>query len=127
MRRSAKPAKTKAEATGPVARKSRKNEGARIRDLEERLAEALKREAEAREQQTATAEILRVISASPTEVQPVFDAMAQSAARLCEAQFCAVYRFDGQVLAFVAHHGLGPEGVPSIYSVRLFNVDFRPA
>ena len=82
---------------------------------------------EALEQRTATSEILRVISASPTEVQPVFDAMAQSAARLCEAQFCAVYRFDGQVLAFVAHHGLGPEGVPSIYSVRLFNVDFRPA
>ena len=71
---------------------------------------------EALEQQTATSEILRVISASPTEVQPVFDAMAQSAARLCEAQFCAVYRFDGQVLAFVAHHGLGPEGLAAYRS-----------
>ena len=57
-----------------------------------------------------------MISASPTDVQPVFDAMAQSAARLCEAQFCAVYRFDGQVLAFVAHHGLGPEGLAAYRS-----------
>ena len=109
MRRGAKPAKAKAEAKHPVARKSPRNEGSRVRALEKRLAEAL-------EQQTATAEILRVISASPTEVQPVFDAMAQSAARLCEAQFCAVYRFDGQVLAFVAHHGLGPEGLAAYRS-----------
>ena len=71
---------------------------------------------EALEQQTATSEILRVISGSPTEVQPVFDAMALSAARLCEAQFCAVYRFDGQVLDFVAHHGLGPEGLAAYRS-----------
>jgi PAS domain S-box-containing protein len=66
---------------------------------------------EALEHQTATAEILRVISGSPTDVQPVFDTIAQSAARLCEAQFCFVYRFDGQLLHFVAHHGVSPEGV----------------
>jgi GAF domain-containing protein/HAMP domain-containing protein len=65
---------------------------------------------EALEHQTATAEILRVISASPTDVQPVFDSIAQSAARLCEAQFCFVYRFDGERLHFVAHHGVSDEG-----------------
>ena len=66
---------------------------------------------EAREQQTATAEILRVIRASPTDVQPVFDMIAESASRLCEAQFCFVYRFDGQLLHFVAHHSVSPKVV----------------
>ena len=66
---------------------------------------------EAREQQTATAEILRVIRASPTDVQPVFDMIAESASRLCEAQFCFVYRFDGQLLHFVAHHSVSPKAV----------------
>jgi PAS domain S-box-containing protein len=63
------------------------------------------------EQQTATGEILRVISRSPTDVQPVFDTIARSAAQLCEAQFCHLFRFDGELLHFVAHHGLTPEGV----------------
>src|SRR5207247_4563904 len=62
-----------------------------------------------RDQQAATIEILRVISSSPTDVQPVFDMIAESAARLCEAQYCFVYRFEGQLLHFVAHHGLTAE------------------
>ena len=64
---------------------------------------------EALEQQTATSEILRVIPQSPTDVQPVFDMIAESAARLCEAQYCFVYRFESQFLHFVAHHGLTAE------------------
>src|SRR5262249_34030005 len=64
---------------------------------------------EALEQQAATSEVLRVISRSPTDAQPVFDMIAESAARLCEGQFCFVYRFDGQLLYFVAHHSLTPE------------------
>ncbi|WDZ81674.1 GAF domain-containing protein (plasmid) [Ensifer adhaerens] len=64
---------------------------------------------EALEQQTATSEILRVISTSPTDAQPVFDTIAQHAARLCGAQFCHVFRYDGELLHFVAHHQLEPE------------------
>src|SRR5262249_52655606 len=60
---------------------------------------------EALERQTATSEILQVISSSPTDVQPVFHAIAKSAARLCEAFDAVVYRVDGDVLRSVAHSG----------------------
>ncbi len=65
---------------------------------------------ESLEQQTATSEILRVISSSPTDAQPVFDTIAESAARLCGAQSCFVFRFDGSLVHFVAQHGLTPDG-----------------
>jgi len=104
MRRGEKPAKAKVEATLPVARKSLKDRSSKDRDLEKRLAEALKREAEALDQQTATAEILRVISSSPTDVQPVFRTIAESAVRLSGALFGSVYRFDGGLIHMVAHH-----------------------
>jgi GAF domain-containing protein len=60
------------------------------------------------EQQTATSEILRVISGSPTDVQPVFDAILESAVRLCSAAVAAVYRFDGERLELVAGHNTAP-------------------
>ena len=104
--RDPKSAKSKVEATPPVTRMSPKGDGARGRDLEERLAESLKREAEAQEQQAATAEILRVISQSRADVQPVFDAIANSAVRICDAAFSGVFRFDGSLLHLTAHAGL---------------------
>ena len=66
---------------------------------------------EALEQQTATGEILRVISSSPTDPQPVFDSIAASAARLCGGQFCGVYRVQDGQLGLVAHHDAAPEGL----------------
>jgi GAF domain-containing protein/CheY-like chemotaxis protein len=63
---------------------------------------------EALGQQTATSEILRVISQSPTDVQPVFDAIAQSAARLCDALIAGVFRFDGELMHRAASQGLTP-------------------
>src|SRR5262249_35487456 len=45
----------------------------------------------------------------PNTVQPVFDVIAESAARLCHAQLCFVYEFDGHLIHFVAHHGLTPD------------------
>jgi two-component system, NtrC family, sensor kinase len=104
MGRGRKPAKSK-EAKLPVVRKSPKDDGAKVRDLQQRLAEALKREAEALEQQTATAEILRVISTSPKDLQPVLDAVAKSAARFCGADDGEIFHLLGEGLKVSAHHG----------------------
>jgi signal transduction histidine kinase len=78
-----------------------------FKELEARNAELT----ESLEQQTATSEILRVISSSPTDVQPVFDMMVRSAARLCDASFCVAYRFDGELIHPTAHHNMTPEAL----------------
>ena len=54
------------------------------------------------EQQTATGEILRVIASSPTDVQPVFDVIAESSARLCGAVHPSVFGFDGSLIHLMA-------------------------
>ena len=72
---------------------------------------------EALEQQTATSEVLRVISSSPTNVQPVFDAIAESAVRLCDGQFSFVLRFDGKVMDFASCCGLSAEGLDAFHSI----------
>jgi GAF domain-containing protein len=71
------------------------------------LTQAHAQVTEALEQQTATAEILQVISSSPTDVQPTFDAIAVSATRLCEGEQGTVFRFDGRLIHMVAHNGGG--------------------
>jgi two-component system, NtrC family, sensor kinase len=127
MRQRPKPMKSKAKV--PVAPKSPRDEGAKVRDLEKRLAEALKRESEAqgqlqtrnrelveaREQQTATSEILRVISSSPTDAQPVFDAILRSAVTLCNSLLGNVVRVDGDLVRLVATRHPRPEEVAAIY------------
>src|SRR5262245_617823 len=123
MDRRGKPKKVKAEAKRPRARKPPKGDSAKVRDLEKRLAEALKLKVEALErereigqaltevlkQQTATSEILRVISASPTDVQPVFDTICRSAVQLLGGRGPAVYLFDGDLMHLGANVSPSPE------------------
>jgi signal transduction histidine kinase len=64
---------------------------------------------ESLQQQTATSEVLRVISSSPGDLQPVFDAMLENATRICEAEFGTIYRYDGTLFHTEASHGEPPE------------------
>jgi GAF domain-containing protein len=75
------------------------------------LTQAHAQVSEALERQTATSEILRVISSSPTDVQPVFDTIVRSAGQLCSAESAAVYRFDGEIADFVAGYHFSPEAI----------------
>jgi two-component system, NtrC family, sensor kinase len=109
MGRRAKPVKRKAEGTAWTGS---------IRDVDKRLADALgqlqtrNRELEeALERQTATGEVLRLISRFQTDVQPVFDAIAAKALDLCRATTGWVYRFDGELIHIAAAHSLRPEAV----------------
>jgi signal transduction histidine kinase len=72
---------------------------------------------ESLEQLTATSDVLRVISSSPTNVQPVFDAIAESAVRLCDGQFSFVNRFDGKLVDFASCCGLTAEGLKAFQSI----------
>src|SRR5262245_61077170 len=77
--------------------------------------QASKRELqEAFEYQTATSEILAVISRSPNDTQPVFDTIARIAAQLCKAYFCIAFRFDGQLIHLAASHGLPREPIETL-------------
>jgi two-component system, NtrC family, sensor kinase len=69
---------------------------------------------EALEQQTATSEILRVLSRSPTDAQPVFDAIAAAALKLCDANSANVFTFDGALLHLAAMAGGSLEGMEAI-------------
>ncbi|HET7382842.1 MAG TPA: GAF domain-containing protein [Pseudolabrys sp.] len=75
---------------------------------ETNLARLTRERDEALEQQRATAGILRVIRASPTDVQPVFETIVRNAVSLCGGLFANVFRFDGELLHFVASHNVGP-------------------
>ena len=76
----------------------------RTTDLTDRTADLT----EALEQQTAMSEVLQVISASPSELQPVFATMLEKAVRICDATFGNVYRWDGEALHLVATHNTPP-------------------
>jgi hypothetical protein len=72
----------------------------RTTDLTERTTDL----SEALEQQTATSEVLQIISSSPGNLEPVFAAMLENAARICDANFGNIFRWDGDALHLTATH-----------------------
>ena len=90
----------------------------RTTDLTQRTADLT----EALEQQTATSEVLQVISSSPGELEPVFQAMLENAVRICEAKFGMLYRYDDTFF-----HAVALFGVPPAYADYLRHEPIRPS
>jgi transcriptional regulator with GAF, ATPase, and Fis domain len=103
--RSRRPKSSKSKGGNPPkvagSRPSREGAETEVVRLRQELHEAL-------EQQTATSEVLQVISGSPGQLEPVFAAMLENAARLCDAKFGNIFRWDGEALRLVATHNTPP-------------------
>jgi len=81
---------------------------ASIAKLKKTIAAQAREIREGAEQQAATSDILAVISGAPTDLQPVFDTIAEHSVKLCGALFSSVYRFDGELIHMVADHNYPP-------------------
>jgi hypothetical protein len=101
LRKAAKPIHRNSPKAVARSNSSPSSGGTEVTRLPRELNEAL-------EQQTATSEVLRVISSSPGDLQPVFAAMLESAVRICDAKFGNIYRWDGEVLHLLASHNTPP-------------------
>jgi hypothetical protein len=89
---------------------------------------ALTRElSDALDQQTATAEILRVISSSPGDLQPVFEAILENATRICEAKFGNLWLREGDKVRIVAIYGGSPEYCEYLFAEPLVVLDPQDA
>ncbi|MBI4561843.1 MAG: GAF domain-containing protein, partial [Candidatus Rokubacteria bacterium] len=87
-------------------------------NLEQKVEARTRELSEALEQQTATGEVLRVISSSPTDLQPVFDTILANVTRLCEADLAALFLYDGEVLTGAAHHNASREYAEHLRQLR---------
>ena len=106
-------------------------------NLEQKVEDRTRELTESLEQQTATSEVLRVISGSPTDVQPVFDTILTDALRICEAHYGGIFRFDGEAFHHAATANVSPELLAYITStpikpgrqsaLRRVGLEHRPA
>ena len=107
-----KPAKTQHSSTKKPKRNNAPTAappaGSTLVDLQEQVSALTRELAEAREQQTATSEVLQVISSSPGELEPVFQAMLENATRICAAKFGTLYLRDADAYRAVAIHNAPP-------------------
>jgi two-component system, NtrC family, sensor kinase len=83
--------------------------------------------AEAREQQTATSEVLKVISSSPTDIQPVFEVIGERAKKLCNAEISVVSIVDSDLIRLVAITGTTEEGIEAARRAFPMRVDHETA
>src|SRR5499427_10443382 len=110
-----KAAKTRRRKTVTLKRrnapKTPRQSGSSAASPETEVARLTRELHEALEQRTATVEGLKIISASPTELQPVLEAVVRSAARFCEADDVTIFELNGQDLRIAAHWGMVPQDV----------------
>jgi GAF domain-containing protein len=109
---------------GPKTVRRRGSSAAAQETTVARLARELN---EALEQQTATAEILRVISSSPGDLQPVFEAILENATRICEAKFGNLWLREGNKFRIVAVYGGSPEYCEYLFAEPLVVLDPQDA
>src|SRR5262249_10275645 len=99
--------------------------GSSVADLREQVTALTPELAEAREEQTATGEILRIISGSRTDAQPVFDTIVRNFASLCDSPFRAIYPFGGELVPFAGAYGFSPEQLNEVKAKYPVQVDDR--
>src|SRR6516225_10051158 len=107
-------------STAPVARGSSSDGG-----QETKVARLTRELTAALERQAATAEILRLISSSPTGVQPVFDTIVRNFVSLCGSVFGSIYTFDGELVHFAGSYGFSPKQLQAIRTKYPVRVDDR--
>src|SRR5262245_47152574 len=98
-------AKSRRRKTITQKRRGLRNPSANNHKPQSNVAQLTRERDEALEREKATAEVLGVISSSPSELQPVFQAILENATRICEAKFGTLFRFDGD--AFRVAAGVG--------------------
>ena len=108
-------ATTLKRGSGP---KDARRRGSAAAGLHKKVALLTRERDEALEQQTATSEVLSIIRRSPADAQPVFDAIVQSAARLCGAIFSAVYLYEDDHVHIAATNNFSPEAARRAVELR---------